>query len=611
MEQFGRRYLYYSILGIIFLVFTARLYQLQLIYRDEFGRKSEENSIRAITREPVRGYVYDRNGILLVDNRPSYTVTITPSEFDTSMTSFLAAILGVTPDFIRDRVAKGILYSRFVPAKIKRDLDFATLAGIEEYRYELPGVDYQIESKRFYPTAARASHLLGYTKEISDRQLSELGGRYRQGDVIGSAGLEASYESFVRGQKGYEFITVDARGKTVGSFEGGKRDIQPKEGYDLYLTLDGRVQAVAESLLASRRGAVVAIDPKDGGIIALASKPDYDLSIFSGVTPPVVWNEMNSDTTHPLFNRATMTKYPPGSTFKMVLAAAALDEGVVDTTWTVTCRGQFRYGNKIFKDLHVHGRVNILDALKVSCNVFFYQLMLKTGLENWTNYGADFGFGRPTGIDIPEETSGILPSSDYLDKLYGKGKWTEGYLVSLGIGQGELGVSPLQMGCYAMVLANKGIYHQPHAVDSLFNKRLNRMERIGHSERRLKVSETTWDLIRGAMQNVVNAEGGTGRAARIPGIPTAGKTGTAQNPHGEDHAWFVGFAPFDEPRIAVAVLIENIGFGGSYAAPMARLVMQTYLKEHLVPVHPQKEGRTVTASAKVKREETATGKRQQ
>ncbi|HEY4644069.1 MAG TPA: penicillin-binding protein 2, partial [Bacteroidota bacterium] len=209
MEQFGRRYLYYSILGIIFLVFTARLYQLQLIYRDEFGRKSEENSIRAITREPVRGYVYDRNGILLVDNRPSYTVTITPSEFDTSMTSFLAAILGVTPDFIRDRVAKGILYSRFVPAKIKRDLDFATLAGIEEYRYELPGVDYQIESKRFYPTAARASHLLGYTKEISDRQLSELGGRYRQGDVIGSAGLEASYESFVRGQKGYEFITVD------------------------------------------------------------------------------------------------------------------------------------------------------------------------------------------------------------------------------------------------------------------------------------------------------------------------------------------------------------------------------------------------------------------
>ncbi|MEE9224691.1 MAG: penicillin-binding protein 2 [Bacteroidota bacterium] len=597
MEEFGRKYLYYSIISIVFLVFTTRLYQLQLIYREEFGRKSEENSIRTIAREPVRGYIYDRNGILVVDNGPSYTVTITPSEFDSESTPFLASILEVTPEFIHERVQKGNLYSRFVPVKIKRDLDFRTLAVIEEYRYQLPGIDYQIESKRYYATPARASHLLGYTKEISDRQLAEFGGAYRQGDVIGSTGIEASYERVLRGQKGYEFITVNAQGKTIGSFEDGKRDIRSEEGFDLYLALDSHVQAVAESSLTGKRGAVVAIDPTNGGIIALASKPDYDLSIFSGVTPPEVWNEMNSDTTHPLFNRATMTKYPPGSTYKIVLAAAALEEGIIDTNWTVNCSGEFRIGNKIHKDLHVHGPVAVIEAIKVSCNVFFYQLILKTGLEHWTNYGAEFGFGHRTGIDITEETSGILPSSDYFDTLYGKGKWTEGYLVNLAIGQGELGVSPLQMASYAMVLANKGRFYQPHAVDSVWNNRAKRADRVEHAERQLKISDHTWDLLREGMFHVVNSPGGTGRAARITDITVGGKTGTAQNPHGEDHAWFVGFAPFENARIAVAVLVENAGFGGTAAAPIGRRVMETYLKADSHKSRLQEEMKTVTARA--------------
>lgn len=607
MEEFGRKYFYYFTIGLAFLVFTARLYQLQLIYREEFGRKSEENSIRTIVREPVRGYIYDRNGVLLVDNRPSYTVTITPSAFDSASTPFLASILGVTPDFIRERVKKGKSYSRFVPVKIKRDLDFRSLAVMEEYRYQLSGVDYQVESKRFYPTPAHIFHLLGYTKEISDRQLTELGRTYRQGDVIGSAGIEASYEPALRGQKGFEFITVNAQGKTIGSFEDGKRDVRPKEGFDLYLALESHTQVVAESTLAGKRGAVVAIDPNTGGIIALASKPDYDLSMFSGVTPPELWNEMNSDTTHPLFNRATMTKYPPGSTYKMVLAAAALEEGIVDTRWTVKCSGVFRYGNRVFKDLHVHGTVSIIEAIKVSCNVFFYQLMLKTGFERWTNYGAEFGFGHPTGIDITEETAGILPSSNYFDKLYGKGKWTEGYLVSLGIGQGELGVSPLQMACYAMTLANRGTFHQPHAVDSVLNKRENRVKVVEHLERRLNISDHTWDLLREGMFHVVNSPGGTGRAARIPGITVGGKTGTAQNPHGDDHAWFVGFAPFENPRIAVAVLVENAGFGGASAAPVARRVMEAFLKTGKHPTNGPQEMKTVTASANVEVSRTTRG----
>lgn len=597
MDKFGRKYLYYSIIGAVLLTYTARLYQLQLIYRDEFGRKSEENSIRSIMREPVRGYIYDRNGILLVDNGPSYTVTITPSGYDSAATPFLASILGVTPEFIRDRVEKGRAYSRFVPAKIKRDLNFRPLAVIEEYRYQLPGVDYQIESKRYYPAPVRASHLLGYSKEITDRQLQEFGDAYRQGDVIGSSGIEASYETALRGSKGYEFITVDAQGRTIRSFEDGRRDVQPREGFDLYLALDSYVQAVAESSLAGKRGAVVALEPTSGAVIALVSKPDYDLSIFSGVTPPEVWNTMNADTTHALFNRATMTKYPPGSAYKMVLAAAAVEEEIIDTNWTVNCTGEFRFGNRIFKDLHVHGTVNVLQAIKVSCNVFFYQLMLTTGFEHWTNYSAEFGFGQRTRIDIAEETSGILPSAEYFDKLYGERNWTEGYLVNLGIGQGELGVSPIQMACYAVALANKGVVPQPHAVDSVLDKQKKQIKRFEHSVRRLNISDRTWEIVREGMFRVVNAPGGTGWAARLPGTAVGGKTGTAQNPHGDDHAWFVGFAPFENPRIAVAVLVENAGFGGTVAAPIARRVMETFLKLDSRPSKPQEELKTTIASA--------------
>ncbi len=306
---------------------------------------------------------------------------------------------------------------------------------------------------------------------------------------------------------------------------------------------------------------------------------------------------MNSDTTHPLFNRATMTKYPPGSTYKMVLAAAALEEGIIDTNWTVTCTGELRLGNKIYKDLHVHGTVNVVKAIKVSCNVFFYQLILKTGIENWTRYGAEFGFGRRTGIDIAEETSGILPSAEYFDKLYGEGKWTEGYLVNLGIGQGEVGVSPLQMACYAMVLANKGQFFQPHVVDSILNKRVYRVERVENSRKELERADQTCDIDRKGMFHVVNSRGGTGRAARIPDITVGGKTGTAQNPHGEDHAWFVGFAPFENACIAVAVLVENAGFGGAAAAPIAKKVMGVYLKTEPVRSKLREEMRAVAARA--------------
>ncbi len=577
IDLFRKRRMLYLVLSGILIVFTARLIQLQFLYGEEYGKKSEDNSLRTIPREPVRGYLYDRTMHLVVDNRPAFTVTIMPFEFDKKKIPDLAALLQLEPEFLLDRLKKGEAYSRFAPVKMRRDLDFRTLAAFEEKRERLPGVDVQAESKRAYITEAHASHILGYLKEISEPQIRALGRDYVPGDVVGSSGIEGQYEEALRGMKGQEFSTVNVRGQVVGSFDNGKHDVPPVDGTNMVLTMDFGLQAFAESLLTGRRGAVVALDPRDGGILAMASKPDYDLSMMSGVTSPDLWRSLNDDRTTPLFNRATLTRYPPGSTFKMILAVSALENGVVSPSWRVNCTGGFRFGNKVFKDLHVHGSTDMVKAIQQSCNVYFYQLMLKVGLDNWSATAQQFGFGQMTGVDIAEESQGLLPSTDYMNRRYGPRGWTKGFLVSLGIGQGELGVTPLQMACYAMALANQGDFHQPHAVMGMLDKSNTRIDTLLYQSRRIPVSPGTWSVVREGMRRAVMEPGGTGGMARVRTIQVAGKTGTAQNPHGLDHAWFVGFAPFDNPVIAIAVLVENVGFGGSYAAPIAGKCIERYI----------------------------------
>ena len=567
-----------SVLGVLFLLLLGRLYQLQMLYHTELGKKSEENSVRAVIQEPIRGYMYDRYGTLVVDVGPAYTVTVTPAAFDAANLEKLAALLQMDKKEIADKITKGRAYSRFSPTRIKRDVDFKMLSALEEILYSLPGVDYQVESKRTYTTSMQATHLLGYVKEITDAQLSRSAEVYRPGDVVGSSGLESSYETRLRGEKGFEFFSVNAQGQFLGSYDGGNSNIRSKEGYDLLLHLDASVQTLAESLMANTRGALVALDPNNGGIIAMVSKPDFDPSVFSGVTPLQLWQQLNSDTTKPLFNRATMTRYPPGSTFKMVIAAAALQDGIIDEHYRITCTGAFRFGDRVFKDLHVHGSTNVLESIQRSCNVFYYQLVLKIGLERFAKYSRMFGFGSPTGVDISEETAGLIPDTEHYDRVYGKGKWTQGYLVSLGIGQGEIGVSPLQMASYAAALANGGTLYKPHAVAAIRNKRTRAVEELGHPLKATGIEPAVMDLLREGMRRVVQEPGGTGGLARIYGIQSAGKTGTAENPHGDDHAWYVGFAPFENPSIAVAVMVENAGFGGSKAAPIAGAVVRTYLR---------------------------------
>ena len=565
------------IVVVAFGFLLLRLYQLQLLYHTEFGKKSDENSVRTIIKEPVRGYIFDRKGRLMVDVGPAYSITVTPASFDTGMLSFLSSLLQVESSVIQERLNRGRIYSRFSPVRVKRDVDFKTLAAVEENLYQLPGVTYEIESKRIYPFNVRAPHLLGYCKEITDAQLTKVGAAYQQGDIIGSSGLEASYETFLRGEKGFEYISVNSKGQLLGALDGGQRDIPSKDGFDLNLSVDFGLQMLAESLMTNYRGALVAIDPNDGGVLAMVSKPDFDPSVFSGVTSVEVWNQLNNDPDKVLFNRATMTRYPPGSTFKMLIASAALQEGIIDEHYRITCGGAFRFGNKVFKDMHVHGSVNVVEAIQRSCDVFFYQLVLKIGLDKLSEYGKKFGFGQLTSFDIGEETAGLIPSAEYYNRVYGKGKWTQGYIVSLGIGQGEVGVSPLQMARYAALLANGGTLLQPHAVNSIHNKRTNSIDVIDHKESSAGIDSSVMRLIREGMRRVVQEPGGTGGMARIPGIISGGKTGTAQNPHGADHAWYIGFAPFDHPTIAIAVLLENAGMGGVKAAPIAGKVMQKYI----------------------------------
>jgi penicillin-binding protein 2 len=600
MDEFGsqeRRLVLKVILGAGLMILLVRLFQLQYVYGDVYGKEAEANSIRNVPKIPIRGYIYDRTGKLLVENQPSYTVMLTPVDFDKKNIPFLSKILSMSDDEIAGKIKQGRRYNSFTPTRIKRDISFAELSMLEEYKDKLYGVEIQMESKRHYFPGIRGSHMFGYAKEITDAQLEKNKEYYQPGDLIGSSGIEAKYEQFLRGEKGWEFISQNAKGQIIGTFDNGKHDIPPEAGLDLHLAIDADVQEMAESLMTDHRGAVVAIDPRNGGVIAMVSKPDYDLSIFSGVTSPQQWNLLNNDPDKPLFNRATLTRYPPGSTFKMLLALTALDKGVIDENWKVTCPGYFRYGNKTFACEHVHGTVNVVEAIQKSCNVFFYQLMLKVGLDDWAAMGKEFGFGQPTKIDIMEENSGLLPDRKYYDRVHGKGKWTQGYLISLGIGQGEVGVSPLQMANYTAMLANKGHYYQPHIVNSIYSKYSKKRIDIRGEEHTIHLSDHTWDVVREGMRRVVMEPHGTGYSARIPGIQSAGKTGTAQNPHGKSHAWYIGFAPFDDPKIAICVLVENAGYGAAFAAPIAGLCMEQYLYGEIIRYNKEKQSADQTTVA--------------
>ncbi len=577
MDLSKRKNFYYIFSLAIVLIISGRLVQLQLINPEKFDKDALRNSVKTIITSPARGLIYDRNGTLLVDNKPSYSVTIVKKEFDTNNIPVVCTMLGIEPDYLRDELKKIKGTNRFLPTRIQRDVDFKVISFIEENREILSGVDYTVDPIRLYPTDFRASHIIGYTKEISESMLNkQQGDYYKQGDLIGTTGLESGYENYLRGEKGFEFILQDNKGREVGPLNDGKNDVKALSGYDLILSIDANVQKYAEKLLEGRTGGIVAMDPNNGEIICMVSKPDYDLNYFSGKLKPEIWTMLNTDKNKPLFNRATMTKYPPGSTYKMVSALASLQEGILKPNSTIPCEGSFRFGDRVFGDHGAYGSITIPTAIEHSSNVFFYKLVLRIGLDNWNKYGQILGFGNKTGIDIPEETKGLLPSTEYYNKRYGPNGWTEGFVVSLGIGQGELGVSPLQMAVYTSILANSGTFLQPHLVRSLKNPLTGEITPIQFKRHEVPINKEYFKTIQKGMYLVVNGNG-TARSIRTSDITIAGKTGTAQNPHGQDHSWFIAYAPADDPKIAICVMVENAGFGATVAAPIAQRIILRYL----------------------------------
>lgn len=559
------------------MIIAGRLVQLQLINPEKFDKDAERNSVKTIITTPARGLIFDRNGKLLVDNKPSYSVTVVKKEFDTNNIPVVCSLLGIEESYLRSELKKIEGTNRFIPTRIQRDVEFRIISFIEENKELLKGIDYSIDPIRLYPTDFRGSHTIGYTKEISESMLKkQQGDYYKQGDLIGTTGLEAGYENYLRGEKGFEFILQDNKGREVGPLNDGKNDVKAISGYDLILSVDAEVQKFAEKLLEGRTGGIVAIDPNNGEIICMVSKPDYDLNNFSGKLKPEVWTALNTDKTNPLFNRATQTRYPPGSTYKMVSALASLQEGILKTNSTIPCEGSFRYGDKVFGDHGAFGSITIPTAIEHSSNVFFYKLVLRIGLDNWNKYGQMLGFGHKTGIDIPEETKGLLPSTEYYNKRYGPKGWTEGYVVSLGIGQGELGVSPLQMALYTSILSNSGTYNQPHLVRSLKNPVTGEITPVQYKKHEVAIDKDYFKVIQKGMYLVVNGNG-TARSIRTSDVSIAGKTGTAQNPHGQDHSWFIAYAPADDPKIAICVMVENAGFGATVAAPIAQRIILRYL----------------------------------
>ncbi len=578
-QKSSRVFLLSIILVISFTAILGGFFNLEIVHRQYYLDISLHNIIRQLKINPVRGLIFDRENKLLVDNRPSFSAALIRAHTNDSTIKVLADQLHISPDEIQLRLRKT---SPFRPTIIARDLDAKTRVYLEENQFFLPGFELLLDFKRFYPADVNSPHIFGYIGEVNEREKKQ-DTRYELGDLIGKTGLEKYYDIELRGVKGVRYVRVDASGKILGDYDPGL-NVPAVHGSDLYLTLDYKLQKFAEHLMAEKRGSLVAIDVRTGGILAMVSKPDYDIRALSGKINAQIWQKLIQDEAHPLYSRAIQSAYPPGSTYKIVAAIAALQEGIITPSWTAYCPGYFKLGRKIIKCWNPkgHGRLNLYGAIKNSCNVYFYQLGLKIGLETWAKYSKLLGFGKQTLIDLPNENSGLVPTVKYFNQIYGKNGWTKGNLANLAIGQGELLTTPLQIAQFAMILANRGLYHRPHLVDHLYNYQSKKEIYFPRQSKMVaEVSTEVFDVVREGMHQVVN--GGTGWLGKVPGIDMAGKTGTAQNPHGKPHAWFMAFAPYQHPEVAIAVIVENAGSGGGVAAPIARQFLEMYFFGKVIP----------------------------
>ncbi len=577
----NRRLIIGAIVVLAALFLLIRLFSIQVV--DTSYRVSADNNVlRYVTQYPARGLIYDRNGKLMVYNQAAYDLMVIPVQVSLKDTAGFCQSLGITRSYFLERMKAAISYSRRAPSVFLKQISAETYAAFQEKMFMYPGFYVQPRTLRKYSKPV-ASHALGYVSEV-DENIIRKKPYYKSGDYIGTTGIEEAYEEELRGRKGVRIFLVDVYGRVKGSYEEGKFDTTAVQGKDIISTLDLDLQEYAETLMKGKSGSVVAIQPSTGEILTLVSSPWYDPGLLVGRIRSENFAKLQADTAKPIFNRATMASYPPGSTFKPVNGLIALQEKVITPSTMFGCDPGY-----LFVGCHVHETpLDLAGAVKNSCNSYFCQAFRRI-MENpsyksvteaynkWREYLDQFGFGRPLGSDLVNERPGFLPAASFYDNRYGQGRWKALTIISMAIGQGEVGASPLQMANMTAAIANRGYYYSPHIVRAIGDS-LNKTRGLS-VRHEIKIDPENFESIIKGMDAAVNGgAGATASIAAIDSITVCGKTGTAQNPHGKDHSIFIAFAPKEKPEIAIAVYIENAGFGATYAAPVASLIIEKYLR---------------------------------
>jgi len=590
--QFRRRTRFLTTLvSVVFLLLGGRLFFLQVLQGERFTYLAENNRIRLKKIPGTRGMVFDRKGQLLVDSYPSFDLLFVPEDATEPETTLqhLARFLGREErEFLKlFEESKG--KPPFEEIVLARDIDWRAVVAVESRQLDLPGVTLRVRPRRNYLNTSMAAHLLGYLGEINRKQLTTLRARgYSTGDEIGQFGLERRWEEHLRGQSGGQQVEVDALGRRVRVLH----EVEDVPGHNVFLTLDRDLQETGYQALRGKEGAIVALDVNSGAILALVSTPAFDPNVFARGINAEQWRAMIRDRTNPLNNRALQGQYPPASTFKIVVAIAALEEGLIKPETRIFDPGFYPVGNRVFRDWKKggHGWVDLHKAIVESCDVYFYQLGQQLGIDRIAQYARMLGLGGKTGIALDDEKSGLIPDTAWKKKRFGQ-PWFPGETPSAAIGQGYLTATPLQMANLLAAVTNGGTFYRPWFVRKVESLDGMLIREYGPEKiRSVAFKEGTLEQVRRALRDVVNSGSGTGTRARSNLVEIAGKTGTAQVAEMRggfvkneqlsyairDHAWFVAYAPFEKPEIAVAVLIEHGGHGGSAAAPVAKMVIEKY-----------------------------------
>lgn len=577
-----RKYVIAGLLLVIFAIFGIRLYDLQ-IKEDKYKESALSNAFLRKVTYPARGLIYDRNGNLVVYNEAAYDVMVIPKDLGKDFdTLALASTLGLTLDEMRDswaQMKRQPSYSAYTPQKLIAHLSPEDYGKLQEKIYMFPGVFVQTRTIREYLYHSGAN-FLGNIREVSQSDL-EKDDYYRPGDFTGDLGIEKSYEPILRGVKGEELLMKDALGRIKGKYENGTHDVSPVSGKNLTLSIDMDLQEYGELLMTGKKGAIVCIEPTTGEILALVTSPNYDPSLLTGKERGKNYAALNADPLLPLYDRSIQGTYPPGSTFKPSQALILLQEGIVTLSTAYPCYHGYINGMRV--GCHGHGSpIALKPALQTSCNAYFCwglkNMIDKAGAKRdeqftkWKDYMVSMGYGYPLGVDLPHERRGFIPNTEFYNNSFRGNKWSANSIISISIGQGEILATPLQIANLCATIANRGYFYTPHIVREIEGQALDARYREKHEP---PIQKSYYDAVAEGMRMAVL--GGTCRGANIPGIEVCGKTGTAQNPHGKDHSAFMGFAPYNDPKIAVVAYIENAGFGATFGVPIGSLMIEKYL----------------------------------